>query len=100
MRPLFISMMVILAAGCASTQGQSTGERRVTFDCSQGEEIEMRFLPQGVAVLVHKDTTLELQQRPSASGFIYSDGPNTVRGKGNDLTVEIGRMMPLKCRAR
>ena len=44
--------------------------------------------------------TIELQQQPSGSGFIYSNGPNTIRGKGNDLTVEIGRMVPIQCKAR
>jgi hypothetical protein len=61
----------------------------------------MRFLPaQGVGVLVRNGKPMELQQRPAASGFLYSNGPNTVRGKGDEIMVEIGRMVPLKCTAR
>lgn len=61
----------------------------------------MRFFPaQGVGVLVHGDRTWELQQQPAAYGFLYSNGPNAVRGKGDELIVEVGRMVPLKCQAK
>jgi hypothetical protein len=43
---------------------------------------------------------IPLSQQPSGSGFMYSNGPNTIRGKGNDLTVEIGRMVPIQCSAK
>lgn len=68
------------------------------FKCSNGEQIEVRFFPaQGVGVLVRGGNAIELQQMPSASGYVYSNGPNTVRGKGNELTVEVGRMVPIQC---
>ena len=51
-------------------------------------------------MLVRGGRTLELQQQPSGSGFVYSNGPSTVRGKGDELTLEIGRMAPIACRAR
>lgn len=50
-------------------------------------------------MLVRGGRTLELQQQPSGSGFIYSNGPNTVRGKGDELVLEIGRMAPIRCLA-
>lgn len=72
----------------------------VAYTCQHGQSLAVRFFPeQGVAVLVRNGQTIELQQQPSGSGFIYSNGPNTVRGKGNDLTVEIGRMVPWQCQA-
>jgi membrane-bound inhibitor of C-type lysozyme len=43
---------------------------------------------------------MELQQQQAASGFNYSSGPITVRGKGDDLIIENGAMAPLKCHAR
>ena len=74
---------------------------RLPSPVPMGESLSVRFLPaQGVAVLVRNGKTIELQQQPSGSGFIYSNGPNTIRGKGNDLTVEIGRMVPIQCKAR
>ncbi len=98
---LIACLLLPLAAGCVgpSPQGEATGERRVRFACANGEEIEMRFFPlQGVGVLVRHGQPVELQQMPSASGFLYSNGPITVRGKGDDLRMEIGRMAPIACR--
>lgn len=101
--PLIATLLLPLAAGCVAPthQGEATAERRVRFACANGEEIEMRFFPlQGVGVLVRHDKPVELQQMPSASGFVYSNGPITVRGKGDELSMEIGRMVPIACRSR
>lgn len=98
-----ILSLSLACVGCAvqAPAGEPTGERRVPFRCSNGEDVELRFFPlQGVAVLVRGGRPMELQQQPSGSGFVYSNGPNTVRGKGDDLTLEIGRMVPIQCRAR
>lgn len=95
--------MLGLIAGCAAGDysALSTPQNRVRFQCDDGQEVEMRFFPaQGVGVLVRGGATLELQQQPSASGFIYSNGPNTVRGKGSELVIEIGRRVPIRCQAR
>ncbi|MBN8923783.1 MAG: hypothetical protein BGP10_07930 [Rhodanobacter sp. 68-29] len=74
--------------------------RVVSFTCTNGQSLAVRFFPaHGVAVLVRNGQTTELQQQPSGSGFIYGNGPITIRGKGKDLTVEIGRMVPLECKA-
>ena len=93
-----------LASACASKppiDDSSPDDREVGFTCSNGPDLSVRFFPaQGVAVLVRNGETMELQQQPSGSGFIYSNGPTTIRGKGNALTVEIGRMVPLQCKAK
>lgn len=105
------TLMLLLCTGCAAPQyhseevgeevGEETGQRRVQFICNNNEAIEMRFFPlQGVGVLVRNGSTVELQQQPMASGFLYSNSSTTVRGKGDELIVEIGRMVPLECRAR
>lgn len=99
----FAALSIALLAGCSTPayQGEPTNERRVQYACANGENLEMRFFPlQGVGVLVRNNQPMELQQQRSASGFIYSNGPTTVFGKGNELTVEIGRMVPIKCQAR
>jgi membrane-bound inhibitor of C-type lysozyme len=102
----FALFLVLLAAaatiGCtrAPRADLEVTERRVRFTCVNGEEIEMRFFPrEGVAVLVRHGRPIELQQQRSGSGFLYSNGPNTVRSKGNELTLEIGRMAPIACKA-
>ena len=106
MRAALSLMVVVLLAGtllaCSSSARRENEviERQVRFVCSNGEEVEMRFFPQQrVAVLVRHGLSMELLERPSGSGFIYSNGPNTVRGKGDEITVEIGRMVALQCKA-
>lgn len=102
------TLLALVALACALAACTAPPERvehntmrRVHFACDNGEDIEMRFFPaEGVAVLVRGGHTMELQQQPSASGFVYSNGPNTVRGKGDALRVEIGRRVPIHCQAR
>ena len=97
--------MCLLVMGCASTPGvtrdNSPDDREVSFSCMNGETLSVRFSPaQGVAVLVRNGNNIELQQQPTGSGFLYSNGPNTIRGKGDELMLEIGRMVPVPCKAR
>lgn len=97
--------MCLLIVGCASapdvTRNNSPDEREVSFFCMNGETVSVRFFPaQGVAVLVRNGNNIELQQQPTGSGFLYSNGPNTIRGKGDELMLEIGRMVPVPCKGR
>ena len=100
--PLVAVLVAALAGACSTAprKAHEILERQVRFVCSNGEEVEMRFLPpQDAAVLVRHGMPIELQRQRSATGFVYSNGPNTVRSKGDELTVEIGRMAPLQCKA-
>lgn len=93
-----------LLYGCSHAQQPPTtppARHDVHFVCDQGETLSVRFFPQqGVAVLVRHGDTIELQQQPSGSGFMYSNGLNTIRGKGSALRVEIGRMRAIECEAK
>ncbi|MBM9535861.1 MliC family protein [Desulfobulbus alkaliphilus] len=97
------TMVTLLAAGCTSTPSISTSStevQEVRFNCTDGQSLAVRFFPaQGVAVLVRNRETMELHEQVSGSGFIYSDGSTAIRGKSNDLTVEIGDQVPLRCMA-
>lgn len=70
----------------------------MTFSCVNGEKVFVRF-NNNSAVLTRYGTAIELQQERSASGFVYTNGPNTIRGQGDDLTIEVGRMFPIQCKA-
>jgi membrane-bound inhibitor of C-type lysozyme len=98
------ALATCLVSACSSTSptsGGSSEELDVAFYCTNGESLSVRFVNErGVAVLTRNGESIELAQQPSGSGFIYSNGPNTIRGKGKDLSVEIGRMVPLECKAR
>ncbi|MBW7901968.1 MAG: MliC family protein [Rhodocyclaceae bacterium] len=88
----------LVAAACANTPPNA---HEVAFACADGQSLSVRFFPaQEIAVLMRSGEAIELRQQPSGSGFIYSNGPNTIRGKGDELTVEIGRMVPIQCRAK
>lgn len=96
-----VALLTVVLAGCAGARkgNDVPQELPVRFTCTNGEAIEVRFFPaRHTAVLVRNDQPVELTQQPSASGFVYSNGPNTIRGKGDDLRVEIGRMVPLECK--
>jgi len=88
-------------SGCVTPPAfMNTPVNKVHYRCANGEAIEVRYFPeQGVAVLVRGGQAMELQQQPAASGFWYSNGPHGIRGKGSELRVETGRMVPLTCQA-
>lgn len=100
---LLLSSITIALTSCAvaPTKEASPTELRVPFTCVNGEELEVRFFPsRELAVLSRGGKTIELPQQISGSGFIYGNGQDTIRGKGNDLTVETGGMTSLHCKAR
>ena len=103
MRILIAAIAAVVSVGCVSTAppaSGSMGEREVAFACDNNESLSDRFIEsRDVAILMRGDDKIELKQQRAAAGFVYSNGPNTMRGKGNDLTVEIGRMMPIQCKA-
>lgn len=73
----------------------------VHYECERGELVKVTYwLDKETAQLERNGVTIELRQQPSGSGFVYSNGPNTIRGKGDELTLEIGRMGPVRCRAK
>ena len=83
------------AAGVPATQ-----QTRTSFKCDNDETIEVRFFPdQGIAVLVRGGQNVELQGEPVASGFLYSNGQTSLRGKGQDLQMTVGMMAPTRCTA-
>jgi len=97
---LSLLVATLLCAACTAAPNADTpGDViRAPYQCDNGESIEVRYFPaQGVAVLVRHDKPLELQQQRTASGFHYSNGPYSIRGKGSALTLEVGRMAPIQC---
>jgi membrane-bound inhibitor of C-type lysozyme len=75
-----------------------TKQSRTSFKCDNDETIEVRFFPdQGIAVLVRGGQNTELQGKPVASGFLYSNEQTTLRGKGNELEMTVGMMAATKC---
>ncbi len=98
-----LSLSAVAMLGCAASKQAPEPERvlHVPFVCEAGVRLTMHFFPErGTAVLVYEGRSIELQQQPSGSGFAYGSGPYSVRGKGDELSVQVGRRAPLKCTAQ
>lgn len=81
-----------------ATATATATERMVHYACERGETLEVRYRSQpDVAVLSYHGQRFELPIQPSGSGFAFGDGRRTLRGKGDAITLEVGRMVPLRC---
>lgn len=104
------ALMVVtsVCAGCGGggplTQGdrvERPGERVVELSCRDGQQVLMRFYEgRGAADLTRQGRTIRLEQQTSGSGFVYSDGRNTVRGRGRDVTLELDGTGRIRCRSQ
>ena len=77
-------------------------EMRVSYNCTNGEQITVRYFPQqGVASLVRGGQTTELQQQATPPGFTYSGGATTLRVQPDrmGLTMTVGAMASTRCTA-
>ena len=88
-----------VTAPAPAPSAPASAERAFTFACDDGQRIQVRFSrSRGLATLVRGGESVELPQQASGSGFIYSNGRTTLRGKGEELVLEVGRMAPIRCR--
>lgn len=86
---------------CTLTNGKETNPA-IVYRCDRGEDISVVFpsSAEGSASLLLKGNTIELPKQSAMSGFLYSNGRYSLRGKGEELLLEIGRMAPIKCAKR
>lgn len=98
--PLLAALAAL--AGCAAPAPQAGGERRVHYACEHGETVDVIYRPppRNSALLLRGAQEIELPPQPSGSGFAYGNGIHALRGQGNELSVEIARMVPMRCHAR
>jgi hypothetical protein len=98
-------LVAVLTTGCASVPAEKVafGERsnNMQFACGNGDKVEMQFFPEeGMSVLVRNGWTVGLPQQATETGYAFSNGPTTVRGQGNEMTIQIGYLTPIWCRGR
>jgi arsenate reductase len=97
-------VLLVLGAACS---GPSAVPRTmvapvgsVRFLCDNAETVEMQFLPDRTIARFDGgggQGPIELAQQPAASGFHYTNGRITVRGKGDEIRVQVGAGAPLRC---
>lgn len=93
--------LAICVVGCGGhTRPDPPPMTKVLFDCENGESALVRFhTAEELADLLYDGQVNELQQQRTGSGFYYTNGKVGIRGKGDELLLEIGRMTPIRCHA-
>lgn len=94
-------ILALLLTGCGDNTRQETDPvRKVLFRCDNGQSALVRFYTREErADLLYDGQVTELQQQRTASGFHYTNARTGIRGKGDELLLEIGRRAPVRCRA-
>ncbi|MDO6562132.1 MliC family protein [Amphritea sp. 1_MG-2023] len=100
-KPMSGVVIAWLMVGCTHIPPlpDSQHYHEVLYQCERGSAMVHFYLQQSRALLIRDNHTIELRQEPAASGFRYSNVKVTIRGKGDRMSLEIGRMMPIACEA-
>lgn len=86
---------------CSCAQPAPGQGNVVTYDCADGQQMQVRYGPGPQAVLSMDGASLRLPQLRSASGIRYGNGKTTLYGKGGDAFVERdGRHIADRCHAK
>lgn len=116
LKAISLGVAALMLTGCAQTTSINDDANQIDaafaekyndkiisiYQCQpDNKEVEVRYFPtQGVAVLVLNEQTHELHDHVTASGFWYTNGKYTVRGKGQTIWLEIGRMAAIECKEK
>lgn len=99
---LAVLLSTVMLAGCSTVMEASSesAATRVAYTCDRGAPIAVVFYPsEGRAELLRNDNVITLESVPVGSGFKYSNVQTTIRGKGDEMILEVGRMAPITCKA-
>ena len=103
---LAITLSLIFSASlaaCTGSGGQETAYHynEVIFACEREQPVLVRFYPgRDSAVLMRDGQSFNLTQEPVGSGFSYANKQVSIRGKGKEMSISIGRMTPMSCHAQ
>jgi len=92
------TLVLLLAAalsGCASMTGSD--ERRVTFSCERGPDLNVVFDEHAARIVSPDGSEIVLPSRETGSGFLYETPTHSLRGQGTEAIYTIGRMAPNRC---
>jgi membrane-bound inhibitor of C-type lysozyme len=92
-----VSAAGLLVAGCATTPA-SPPSRSVHFACDNGSSLSVLFENSQATVTPAGGKPLVLPQSITADGFLYMTPQHSLRGKGNEVTWTVGRMIPTTCK--
>lgn len=89
----------ILAASCATAPPPPLpAARTVHFTCENGPRLTVVFEGNTAIVTPEGGDPITLPQSVTADGFMYMTPQHSLRGKGDDVTWTVGRMVPIQCK--
>ncbi|GAA4745330.1 hypothetical protein GCM10023264_08410 [Sphingomonas daechungensis] len=94
---ILLSVVCIASVGCETAPPPPPAARTVHFTCENGPPLTVVFEGDTATVTPDGGQAIVLPQAPSGSGFSYMTPQNSLRGKGNDVTWTVGRMVPIQC---
>lgn len=89
--------MAVVLVGCMP---RASAAPTVVYQCEDVVRLSVRFESDQARVSLPDGAVLSLPQQRAASGFWYSSGLHTLRGKGDEAEWTVGRRMPMACRAQ
>jgi Membrane-bound lysozyme-inhibitor of c-type lysozyme len=103
MKPMVaaLSGALLLAAPPALARGDASPKGEISYVCTDGDRFTVQFGPvDGTATLVRRGETIEMQRKPSDTGFLYTAGNTNISGTADQITLNVPGFPPLSCRAR
>ena len=98
MKAIIPLLAALPLAACATTTEPAATERRVSYTCDNGRDLFVVYAGDVARIEEPDRAPIVLQQERTGSGFSYTSATHTIRGKGDEVTYTIGRMVPATCK--
>lgn len=114
---LLAAITVGIISACATTPAPA---KTISYQCDRGTNLNVTFTEQGFTtvrggrnsipryeiknvaanITLADGTSITLAAQEVASGFMYSNGKYSLRGKGDEAMWSVGRMLAEQCLAK
>ncbi|MEI6895744.1 MAG: MliC family protein [Colwellia sp.] len=93
--------LLLIACTHSENLPSTQSYNEISYVCERGKPVLVRYYKnEELAVLIREEQTIELHQEPTASGFLYSNMKVSIRGKGSNISIGFGRMVPMSCQEK
>lgn len=111
---MLFTLSILTLAACSTTQPT---KKQVIYQCERGSNLDVTFVERSYSTIhggrhskvrhhkrataaivnISENQAVTLPAEKVASGFMYSNGRYTLRGKGNEAIWSIGKMADEHC---
>lgn len=98
MKAIVPMLAALSLAACATTTDPAASERRIAYSCDNGDDLLVVYAGDVARIEEPDRAPIVLRQEPAGSGVSYTSATHTIRGKGDEITYTIGRMVPTTCK--